>query len=84
MDFNSHFWLSEIERGVIIRRFPYKKSRRFFEKSHPLATLKGYRNKAKAISAELLKLNLKNKWKKWGKQDETGRKGKTGRKNIKN
>ena len=31
-------------------------------------------NKAKGISAELLKLNLKNKMEESGKQDETGRK----------
>ena len=37
-------------------------------------------NKAKAISAELLKLNLKNKLEELGKKDETGRKRKTGRK----
>ena len=46
-----------------------------------------FKNKAEAISAELLALNLKNKlketWKtglNWKKQGETGNKGKTGRK----
>ena len=37
-------------------------------------------DKAKAISAELLKIIFKNKLEERGKQDETGRKRKTGRK----
>ena len=43
-------------------------------------------NKAKAISAELLELNLKNKlekqgemWRNWKKQEETGKYEETGR-----
>ena len=42
------------------------------------------KNKAKAISAEFLELNFKNKLEETGKQDETGKNRKTGRKNTEN
>ena len=54
-----------------------------FAKSPNLNLMKMVYNKAKAISAKPLELNLKINLKKRGKQDQTGRNRKTGRKTPK-